>query len=168
LQGYDAKTGVQVNQVGEASSVGFTPEIEKLLDNPNSELVLHHNHPNSAGFSTADLNVVATSPGLKQFFAHGHNDSSFSIGRINAGKQLTPTIVNQVTATVNNALKQLVQTKQISAADAAMVQTLSVPEILKSAGFVNYTAETKGLTSAVMTKYSGLIGQLVSQIVKFL
>ena len=79
LTAYDYKTGEQIakNTSNQKSFVAFTPELIGKLENPNSEMILHHNHPSGSSFSHQDLNMLDQYQGMKGMHAHGHDGSTY-------------------------------------------------------------------------------------------
>jgi hypothetical protein len=65
---------------GGPSSIVIDPAIDLLLQQPNAQLTLTHNHPRSAGFSADDLLQLAK-PGVVAIVAIGADGSRYEAAR---------------------------------------------------------------------------------------
>lgn len=78
LRAFDLSTGaVLEDNSGERSNVGISAGTEAALRDPGRAIAVHHNHPGSTSFSDQDIFMLASLPGLKGLWAHGHDGSSY-------------------------------------------------------------------------------------------
>lgn len=93
LSGFDLKTNKPmaadfgVASRG-ASNVQFSPELIAMLQDPNNEIELHHNHPTDRPLSAQDLSMVQHSPGLRRVYAHGHLGSVYSVDSVTSASDI--------------------------------------------------------------------------------
>jgi len=77
LTAFDARTGAQIGtNRGGVDYCELTPQMFARRADPDSRMVMHHNHPSSRSLSFADVNFLRD-PGVKGIAAHGHNGSYF-------------------------------------------------------------------------------------------
>lgn len=80
---------------GHGSGISFTPEIERVLHDPDSDLVVHHNHPKNRSFSATDIGLLAA-PAVRTIYAHGHGGAIYRVNLTSEGRRALP--VNVQTA----------------------------------------------------------------------
>ena len=162
LIGYDAKTGVAFNGMsdGKHNSVSFPPWLnDKLLDG-RVELVLHHNHPSSSSFSSADLNVVAYNRGAKGIWAHGHNGSSYYAE--GGQKQMTPADLARARTDVFSWLGGFIRSRMMTEEQCWVIANDVVCRLLNKRGFIKYVPDLKGETLAAFERMHGLIDRFIA------
>lgn len=77
LTAFDARTGAQIGtNRGGVDYCELTPQMIARRADPDSRMVMHHNHPSSRSLSFADVNFLRD-PGVKGIAAHGYNGSYF-------------------------------------------------------------------------------------------
>ena len=83
---------------GKQSSVEFTPELTKFLENAQKDsLVSVHNHPNSSSFSDADLGVLSKFKSIQYLTVIGHDETRYLV-RVGSGQRV---MYNQIRAKYN-------------------------------------------------------------------
>jgi len=86
----NSTTGIDVLMpiTGGRTSVG-SDELEKIIiESPHDSLVLIHNHPSNASFSTADIFITATHPSISMASVVGHDGSIYEL-RITDNKDIS-------------------------------------------------------------------------------
>jgi hypothetical protein len=75
---YDSRTKsvMESGTSGQNNKVSFSPEVKKLINDPNNDLAIHHNHPADRALSNKDLQSLA-GRGVGSIVAHTH-DGNFS------------------------------------------------------------------------------------------
>lgn len=79
LVAVDRTYNVEISRVtsGQRSQVVFPEDLMIALNSPRRQIAVHHNHPSSSSFSTADLYQVAVRRGLSELWAHGHDGTAY-------------------------------------------------------------------------------------------
>ena len=76
LIAYDAN-GKEIHRTsGTSKTVAVTPEFQKVMTDPASDIVVHHNHPSGTTLSIPDVQMLGM-PGLSAVWAHGHNGNVY-------------------------------------------------------------------------------------------
>lgn len=65
--------------------VAIPADLKAVLENPAARVHIHHDHPDSASFSPADMGVLYGYPGIARSFVHGHDGTVYSAARTAAG-----------------------------------------------------------------------------------
>jgi hypothetical protein len=159
---YDAATGKAYAPVsdGKKSSVAFPPWLLDELRNPQNQLVLHHNHPSSGSLSKPDLMVLASYPGARSIWAHGHNGSSYYAEP--AKKPITSEAYNIAFNETQGWLQGLIRTGQIATQDAIDTFHHAILLLLAKRGVVNYQADLQGASLAAFQRARPLIDEYLS------
>lgn len=87
LYAYDAKSGkVLATHTDRKINAVSTPDyLEPVLNDRSRSIVIHHNHPNNAPPSIADVLSVGSYGGIEAAFIHGHDGSLYKINPLQRG-----------------------------------------------------------------------------------
>lgn len=178
--GVDAKTG-EVSHIAYSSSKNIvipTEDFTKELNNPDSDIIFHHNHPSNRPLSKEDISVMTSSQGLSRIIAHG---AAGDISSADIAPKFKEQIQNksdeQVYNTVRRAhqaaespirkyLQDLVNKKEITGAYASTLHAELINKVLHTAGIIDYKSsydtkelmlkDSKSIDSAVKKVYDSL------------
>jgi hypothetical protein len=140
---------------GAKNYVSFTGDDIHLMDNPNSNIVLHHNHPDGGALSSADLGVLAASRGVKEIIAHTHDLGSsaakFTPEAKNFFKSTTGSEAEKIMGRVYNKAVAPLQIKygravnlhQMTGVEASRAMQEEVLGALHRAGLIDYSSSMK-------------------------
>ncbi|THD35705.1 MAG: hypothetical protein E7773_10180 [Sphingomonas sp.] len=159
LVGYDRLTGEEViRKSGGKDYVEFTDSLVKRLDDPASEIVLHHNHPQSSSLSHVDVKIVER-PGSAGVWAHGHNESSFFVER--GSTPLNDSTVKSIGDYFRRNLQTEINAGRITIEEASLLHNHLIWLAVNDLGQVAYRAELKGTSLAAWLKHEALFKRLL-------
>ena len=69
---------VVANGQGSKHATGMTRRIQDIYEDPNEQIVVHHNHPSDRGLSTQDI-AVAKKAGVTAIYAHAADGISYRV-----------------------------------------------------------------------------------------
>jgi hypothetical protein len=81
----DQHGDVVANGEGTKNSTGMTERILQILDDPDEQVVMHHNHPSNRGLSNQDI-AVARKAGITAIYAHASDGISYRVAFVPAAK----------------------------------------------------------------------------------
>ena len=144
---------------GSPTNTGSSPEMFKVMNDPASDVIAHHNHPSSRSLSNSDVSFLVR-PGMSAVWAHGHDGTSSRASFTDKAKKVFTVL--RAMATANGALalaqetlqkilpryegRSLIyeainlrfQAKEISADDASVMESVARNEALHRAGLIDF------------------------------
>lgn len=164
LVAYDAITGLELQRnMGTRSSVSLDRRLIEKLNDPNSSVIIHHNHPKSTSFSPADVNIAAKYVGAKGIFAHGHDGSVFYAER--SREPLSATAFDVIASRFETKLQKEVNFGRMTAADANQLFNHLVWRVVEARGQINYRAEFAGKSKKAWDANEKALEKMIKEVI---
>lgn len=145
---------------GRKDFVSFTPKLEQAMTDPKRQIEVHHNHPSDYPFSTQDLQVLGSFPGLKRLYAHGHLGSRY----------LATDAVKGIEKAAEVGRKTFVPTFKAMGEGRSdhlllgRVRTHALMIALDQERWMKYTGELEPVTARYVEEHSDQFSQLVKEL----
>lgn len=150
---------------GSARAVVLGPAFDRPLWSPGADIVLVHNHPQSASLSRADLGQLAK-PGVYGIVAVGHDGSVYfaRAGRAFPGAAFESVTYKMVSAEMNRALRvQGPSSRAMSAVFERHYEHL-VALVLHKSGVIEYRARLSAERAASYASCRGVCGPVTEAV----
>jgi len=142
LAARDARTG-QVWPIvtsGNRERVDIPSDLWSALTNPKSQVILHHNHPDSGSLSGQDVAVALANAGCAAAYAHGHDGTTYAVRPGLSGHKSDFRMLEMVArTTVGRQLERQVQKGRLWPNEVASYRRHAINEALARAGVIDYT-----------------------------
>ncbi|MDE2105396.1 MAG: hypothetical protein KGL39_49675, partial [Patescibacteria group bacterium] len=153
---FDGSTG----EIIEASTSSLPDEVNlshsfvERAEDPNAQLIVHHNHPRGMGLSDNDAAILGY-PGIRWIVAHGHDGQISAMSLTHAAR----TIFDRYSA---SEATQVIRDIHEKAADAAVLESArfiaSGSLTREDADILVHEAVNRGLSEAGLTHYLSSVG----------
>lgn len=160
LSAFDQQTGQVLGRTsGERSFVGFTPELERAISDPQRRISVRHNHPSSNSFSRQDIYMLGEHPGMAELWADAHDGTAYRAVR--GRRKPTRARVDKANRDVVRALQQEGARGQIDNAGANAIWSHTLMLVLNKRRYIEYTADAAGSKAETYAKYQALMDRIV-------
>lgn len=167
LTGYDLVTGEVYAPVsdGMESAVQPSPEMLAAMTDPNSQLIMHHNHPPAVPSSLSDGDLSQLyAPGVKGIWAHGSDGSSYYAERLT--KNTNPSVWWNAAANMSMntiGIMRMTGASKVTSDDLSLSLPHLLNSILADEGVIKYKAELGPIAKAAYQKtiVKGNIGKVI-------
>jgi N12 class adenine-specific DNA methylase len=136
---------------GTAKHTGRSIRLTELLLDPNSNMVIHHNHPSNNGLSVIDFAQLAM-PGLKSIWAHGHGGNVTRASATPEGKTVLAKLgepqqvrdgmirIGEVIGeSVRKPLQALIESHVVNIKQAEKLYGFAIGQVLHRSGLIDYS-----------------------------
>jgi hypothetical protein len=167
---------------GKNNGVTIPPDANALLLDPTKSIVVHHNHPQSTGFSVQDL-AMLSSEGMAVLYAHGHDGRTVRaqltpVGRAVAARDLKQYgdngrfsrwrgVIDLVRRRLEEKMIPEVKSGELTPDHAGELHHLLISETLVRVGLITFE-DTKAPQIQVRDKDNARIEALANEIRSYL
>ena len=137
---------------GTARHTGLSVKLTQLLSDPNSNLVIHHNHPSNNGLSVIDFAQLAM-PGLNSIWAHGHGanvtrasltpEGKAVLAKLGEPQQVRDGLIRigeVIGNSVRGPLQDLINSHVVNIKQAEKLYGFVIGQVLHRSGLIDYSA----------------------------
>lgn len=163
LSAYDAITGESYGTMrGGFDYCNFSPELERVMDDPKARAVVHHNHPRSSSLSYFDV-ALLEKPGIDTVWAHGNNGSAFSVRKLETS--LRADFLKAIHEETYAKLSPLVSAGVVEVDAAKLLHSHLTWSVMRDRGQLDYRFKLAGKSAEYAAKYETLFRLLMESLV---
>jgi len=119
--------------------VTLPADLKLVVEKADAQVHIHHDHPDSTSFSSADMGVLHDFPGIATSYVHGHDGTVFSAARTEG--RYTKALDTEVAEAVKQSLASAVKAGRLWSREASEFRRHAINEAMARAGVLDYNVQ---------------------------